>query len=335
MLTSLRAIFARFSTRPTVGLEDHLQVLGELVDAVPTDPSALFDQGLALLVQRLGVDWALISRSTATGVESFAWASEDGREPGAAVLEQIQGCYARVLADPARPRMVRDFRTQALPGARTPGARCFLGASLGQAGTVPGMLSVLGKYPRTFTRAEVTMVKAVANLFGKSLEIEQLKYDLKLTRDALELTSAVIEDSLLEAPASHLPNLLYLEVWMKATLFLARRRGESMVLVRWRMAVDRPFHLKLQEINAGLRGEDLLVDAGKGEFLLLLPRTTMEGAQTLLDRIRVALGPIPMGATIWDPAKGEDRDDTTLRRALKRTEKALRANEAEPVWDLV
>lgn len=186
------------------------------------------------------------------------------------------------------------------------------------------------------------MVKALANLFGKALEIEQLKYDLKLSQDALELTSAVMEDSLLEAPASQLPNRLYLEVWMKASLFMARRRGESMVLVRWHRIAEAAFQPRLKAFAEALRGEDLLVDLGKGDFLLLLPHTTQEGAVVLLERMRLQLGPLPMGGTLWNPLHRLDRKDLILKAALKRATLALRRSRetlqdgaAELVWELL
>jgi len=188
---------------------------------------------------------------------------------------------------------------------------------------VIGALSLECGRARTFSGKDIATVKAVAGVFEKILEIEQLKHDLRLTQDSLDLTQAVVEDSLLESQTSRLPNLRFLNVWTKAVLFLARRSGEPMALVRWRMALTPASLEALETVADALRGEDLLVDMGKEEFLLLLPRTNRAGAEVLLGRIRPILGPVPMGATLWSPDLPADRDDLDLHDALKRTQVGL------------
>ncbi len=324
----------------------HLHALGELVDRAFPDPTQLFDHGLALLVQQLRVDHAVMTRLTDLGWEAFWWATAEGIQPGLAIHDPAHNFCTQVLEHPGRTLMIRDASTdpawQEHPATRLLGVKAYLGASLNQSGKIMGVLSVSSGRPKAFSRAEIAMVKALANLFGKTLEVEQLKHELQVTRDALDLTTAVVEDSALEAPASRLPNLHYLDIWLKANLFLARRRGESMTVVRWRMPLNRETKKALLEISEALRGEDLLVDLGREEFLLLLPRTAQEGAQILLDRVRLRLGPVPMGVTLWNPIHKADRNDLVLRNAIKRATLGLQRSRelatergSAAVWDLL
>ena len=98
----------------------------------------------------------------------------------------------------------------------------------------------------------------------------------------------------------------------------------------------------LKEVADALRGEDLLVDLGQDEFLLLLPRTGILGAEILLERIRAPLGPIPMGATLWHPLHKLDRDDLAIRHATQRAVEALQRSlkrsgggMGDLVWELL
>jgi len=324
----------------------HLQALGELVDHAFPDPTRLFDHGLALMVQELGVDHAVMSRLTALGWEAFWWATAPGIEPDLAIHEPAHSFCPHVLEHPGRSLMIRDATTNPAwknhSATKLQGVKAYLGAALNQSGRIMGVLSVTCRNPKHFSRAEVAMVKALANLFGKSLEVEQLKHELQMTRDALDLTTAVVEDSALESPASRLPNLHYLDIWLKANLFLARRRGEAMAVVRWALPLTQKSRRSLQEVSEALRGEDLLVDLGQEAFLLLLPRTEQEGAQILLDRIREKLGTVPMGATLWNPLHRADRDDFSLKQAAKRAALALQrslekctAGDSKIVWDIL
>lgn len=325
---------------------NHLHALGELVDRAFPDPTELFDHGLALLVQQLGVDHAVMSRLTDLGWEAFWWATAPDIRPDIAIHEPALSFCPHVLDNPNRTLMIRNADTDPAwkdhRASQQIGVKAYLGASLNQSGRIMGVLSVTSRRPKAFTRAEVAMVKALANLFGKTLEVEQLKHDLHVTRDALDLTTAVVEDSALEAPGSRLPNPHYLDIWLKANLFLARRRGEAMAVVRWRMPLNRETGRTLKAIADALRGEDLLVDLGQEEFLLLLPRTAQDGAQILLDRMRERLGPLPMGATLWNPLHKADRNDLVLRNAMQRAVLGYRRSQelatpmgAEVVWDLL
>ncbi len=186
------------------------------------------------------------------------------------------------------------------------------------------------------------MVKALANLFSKTLEVENLKHELRVTRDALDLTSAVVEDSALESSATRLPTRPYLDIWLKANLYLARRRGEAMAVAQFQLELSPDRRRRLKEVAEALRGEDLLVDLGHQAFLLLLPRTPQEGAQILLDRIRQRLGAVPMGATLWNPLHRTDRDDLALKKAshrvalaLGRSQELFRNGASQVVWDVL
>jgi GGDEF domain-containing protein len=132
-----------------------------------------------------------------------------------------------------------------------------------------------------------------------------------------------VEDHSLENAPTRLPNRRYLDIWLKTHLYLARRRGESMAAIQWRIPEDSEGKALLREISNSLRGEDLLTDLGE-DCLLLLPGADLEGTQILLERIRSILGPIPMGATLWQPEHPVDRDDLFLQQALLRTSEARR-----------
>jgi hypothetical protein len=189
------------------------------------------------------------------------------------------------------------------------------------------VLSVQSSKPMPFSRAEIAVVNAMANLFSKTLEIENLKHELHMTREALDLTSAVVEDSALETAKTRLPNRHYLEIWLKANLYLARRRAEPMSIARWQLPIQPETRGILRDIADALRGEDLLVDLGHDEFQLLLPRTGILGAEILLERIRARIGPIPMGASLWHPLHKLDRDDLSLHHATQRAIEGLQRSQ--------
>nr|WP_320133887.1 GAF domain-containing protein [uncultured Holophaga sp.] len=316
---------------------DHLGALGNLVEQAFPDPGALFCHGLDLLVRQLNADRAVMSRVGDLGFEAFWWATADGQAPDPSIHDVKDGFCPLVLENPTRTLVIRDAsrdpRWKEHSGWRKLGIRSYIGAPLRQGNLVIGTLSVQSFHRSPFTRAAVGMVNAMADLFGKTLEVEALKHELRMTRDALDLTTAVVEDSALECRGTGLPNLRYLDIWLKANLYLARRRGESMSVVRWDLTLTRETRKKLREVAEALRGEDLLVDMGHDRFLLLLPRTPQAGASILLERIRERIGRVPMGATLWDPGRDPDRDDLTAGRALHRAQEALRKASGPPeVW---
>ena len=188
------------------------------------------------------------------------------------------------------------------------------------------MLSVQHGEPKDFSRSSIALVNAMANLLSRTLEVEALKYELRLTRDSLDLTSAVVEDSALQNATSGLPNYRYLEVWLRANLFMARRRGEPMAVVLWQWPESPRRRKVLNDISSSLRGEDLLVDISRDRFLLLLPHTPQSGAEILIERIRENMGEIAMGGTFWET----ELDDVQLQMAQHRCEIALKESLKKP-----
>lgn len=325
---------------------DHLTALGDFVERAFPDPAQLFDHGLNLLVQQLHVDRAIMIRVTKLGYEAFWWATAAGAGLDETIQEPALNFCPKVLQNPARTLVIKDALTdKALQGHsafRKLGVRAYIGVPLRQSNKAIGVLSVQSARPMAFTRAEIAVVNAMANVFSKTLEIENLKHELHMTREALDLTSAVVEDSALETVRTRLPNRHYLDIWLKANLYLARRRAEPMSIARWVLAVHAGNRSVLKEVADALRGEDLLVDLGQDEFLLLLPRTGILGAEILLERIRARLGPIPMGATLWHPLHKLDRDDLAIRHATQRAVEALQRSlkrsgggMGDLVWELL
>jgi GAF domain-containing protein len=314
---------------------DHLTALGDLVEKAFPDPTHFFTHGLNLLVQQFKVDRALMSRYTELGWEAFWWALAEGVEADPATFDPSHGFCQSVLERPGRTLVIRDAENDPVwkthSGYHRLGIRAYCGAPLRVSGKVVGVLSVQSHKPRNFSRPEIAMLNAMANLFGKTMEVETLKAELHMTREALDLTTAVMEDSALEANTTRLPNRLYLEIWLKANLYLARRRGEAMAVIMWHLPVTRENTRLIREVAEALRGEDLLVDLKTEKFLLMLPRTPEEGAKILVGRIRAKLGEVPMGATIWNPLWKQDRDDFSLRFALERASEAL--NQSETLGD--
>lgn len=316
--------------------DDHMTALGELVERAFMDATQLFDLGLQLLVRRLKVDRALVSRQTDLGFETFWWAQAPDKTIGPAITTPGLGFLTHPMDEPLRSFVIADAaaspRWKLDPAYLELGIRAFVGVPLRELGKVIGVVCVEHGEAREFTRQDVALVESVAGLIGKTLEVEALRHELRMTRDALDLTSAVVEDSALQSTTG-LPNNRYLHVWLKANLYLAKRRKDAMAMTLWRQSLDRAAFKGLKEVNDALRGEDLLVDRGRDTFLLLLPHTPRGGAQVLLDRIRERIGAIPMGATMWDP----EGDDLETRAAMARLENALKASAAREdhgvVWE--
>lgn len=284
-----------------------------------------FSGSLNLLVLRLGMDLALLTRATAEGSEVFWWAAREGFAPEPFVEHPVSPFFERVMAWSRRTLVVRDTHRDPAwadhPEVRASGIRSYLGAPLWDGARLIGTLGLQGSAPKDFSHAEIVMVAAVARLISKTLEIEELKSQLRLTQEALELSSAVLEDSSLQSPASGLPNLRYLQVWLKANLTLARRHHEDMPLVLLQPEDPAAEPTAIRAVSETLRGADLMVDRGDGTYLLLLPGTPLDGVPLLFDRLgRISPTPFWAGATVWEPAS----DDLELRGAMRRMKAALK-----------
>jgi hypothetical protein len=294
-------------------LERPLRTLGGLLRRSGDEAPALFHQSLELLQRQVGADLVALVRATGEG---FEWSWHVPEEPSHAVPMAL---CRWILDNPGRTLHLRDAAKDRI-WAGHPELK-GLGAALGTAyyeGSRPsGALLALCARPKSFSRNQVALLHTVAGMLGKALEVEMLRLDLHRMQEALALTAAVVEDSALQDPATDLPNRRYLDIWLKANLYLAKRRGEPMACLRWNQPTTE---LKmLRPVAESLRGEDLLVCEGHGRCLLLLPRTPKGGAQILFGRIRMKVGSLPMAATLWDP----DQDDLELSSVRGRLEEGL------------
>lgn len=309
--------------------------LAQLAEQDFPHATQFFKCGLELLVQQLGLDRAAMTRVASQGLETCWWALGEGVGAEDAIHETDEFFGPRVMDDTSKPLSVPDLQADpelaAHPSARRLGIRTYLGLPLRSAGKCIGILSLQSIQPKPFTLEELAFAKVMALLFTRMLDSETLRDDLQATRNVLDLTAAVVEDHSLESPATRLPNRRYLEIWLKAHLYLAQRRGEPMSVTHWLVTLDQETKQNLRDIAAALRGEDLLVDLGGEEVLLLLPHTGIEGAQVLLERIRAVLGPIPMGATLWQPLHPVDSDDLAIQQALLRASEARNYSEQTAV----
>ena len=305
-----------------------------------------FNQGLDLLVRHLAVDRAALTRVSPQGLETCWWAL--GQDVGAedAIHETDEFFGPRIMDAPSRTLLVPDLAADpelaAHPSARRLGIRTYLGIPLLSGSACLGILSLQSLKPLDFSGEAFAFARILAALFTAALEREGLREELRATRNVLDLTAAVVEDHALESPATRLPNRRYLDIWLKAHLYLAQRRGESMSVVFWEAVLDPEMRQDLQDIATTLRGEDLLVDLGDEQFLLLLPHTAPEGAQVLLERIRGVLGPLPMGATLWEPLHPADGEEPSIHQAVLRASEARTCSEeraeggqAEVQWMLL
>lgn len=303
--------------------EDHLAALASILEKASMDATQLFDHCLNLLVKQLKVDRALMMRLTDLGFETFWWADAPTTSTGHPLPPPDASFCPRVLERPNRTLVIRDAvedpKWRQDPGYTEKGIRAFMGTSLRESGRPIGILSVQHGAPKDFSRSAVALLNAMGNLLSRTLEVEALKYELRLTRDSLDLTSAVVEDSALQNVSTGLPNQRYLEIWLRANLFMAKRRGEPMAMVMWQLPRSVGRLAMLTAISDSLRGEDILVDMSHDRFLLLLPHTPQGGAEILVERIREKTGPLAMGGTFWET----ELDDLRLHMAIQRCETAM------------
>lgn len=316
--------------------DEHFAALSELLDRVSMDSTQLFDHCLNLLVAQLKAQRVIMTRITELGFEPFWWAHDPEVTMGDAVEADCAGLSARVLDHPRRALVVRSIQEDPQwsqdAECKRLGLGAFIGMALRESGQTTGVLSVHFKTARVFTKGELALVNAVVNLLSKTLEVESLRAELRMTKDALDLTSAVVEDSALSSQQTGLPNGRYLDVWLKANLYMARRKGEGMAVLIWKLFKSDDTK-GLQSLMNALRGEDLLVDIGRDQVLALLPRTEMGGVFAMMDRLEPWLGKRHIGATLWHPKL----DDPQLQRALARAQEALKTADGGPglYWKLL
>lgn len=319
------------------GKLDHLAALADLLNETRTNPARLFEHSLALLVAHLGVDRAMLTRVTALGYEVFWWAVGDDATMDGIFEAPEKGYCPWVLAHPDRPLFIADATKEARwrrsSGWLDQGIRAYGGVALKHGDRVLGTLCVQHRTPREFDRAEASLLRTMGHLLARTLESENLKQELQSALDALELSSAIVEDSALQSARSGLPNRRYLEIWLRASLYMARRRREPMALALWSQPLQAGTKGRLGIAVQMLRGEDLLIELSTDQYLLLMPQTAEAGAEILLGRLRESLGTYPTGCTLWMP----DSKDMTLKSALTRAGKAFTEANREQiplVWTL-
>jgi hypothetical protein len=306
-------------TRVSAVLDRPLRTLGGLLRRSGDEAPALFHRSLELLQNQLHADQVALIRSTEAG---FEWSWHVPEEPPPYVPQAL---CRWILDNPGRTLNLKDAARDRIwsghPELGTIGAA--LGTAYWEGARPAGALVALSATPHAYTRSQVALLHTVAGMLGKALEVELLRLDLHRMQEALALTAAVVEDSALQDLQTDLPNRRYLEIWLKANLYLARRRGEPMACVRW----DQPTsELKLlKPVAESLRGEDLLVCEGHGRCFMLLPRTPKGGAQILIKRLRQKVGEVSMTATLWDP----DQDDMELHSVRTRLEEGLAKSKSE------
>jgi len=302
---------------------NHLAALADLLNASRTDPARLFEHGLALLVDRLGVDRAMLTRVTGLGYEVFWWAVADGADMNGVFEAPEKGFCPWVLAHPDRPLTIRDTSLEARwrksAGYQELGIRAYSGVALKERENVVGTLCVQSHTPKAFDRSETELIRAMGHLMARTLESESMKQELHGALDALELSGAIVEDSALQSARSGLPNRRYLDIWLRASLFMARRRKEPIALALWSQPLITGARGRLAAAASRLRGEDLLIELSADQYLLIMPHTSEEGAEVLITRLRGILGEHPTGATLWFPGE----DDMTLKSALTRAARAF------------
>jgi GGDEF domain-containing protein len=169
---------------------------------------------------------------------------------------------------------------------------------------------------------EIALVNIMAALFASTMEVEALKIELARSKEMLDLTAAVMEDHALESPGTGLPTRRYLDVWCRTNLPEARRRREVIALATWIQPPAPDRDQRLARLAGSLRGMDLVVELGRSRFLLVLPRTLQAGAGLVLQRLQSTLGIRELGATLWNPLLGPDRDAATLQPAIRRAQLA-------------
>ena len=303
-----------------------LSAIQTLLRASSSEDPLFLSHGLDLLVSQLDADLAYLVSMEGTRFETRWWSPDRGEaDPPPPVP-----AFCRWLAEhPHRTMVLRDIpkdgRLGNLQELKGRSVHAAVGVALWHGGQVRWLLFAHFRRPQSFQRAELALVGAVAGFMGRILEVEDLKASLGRLENALAITKAVMEDSSIQDPATDLPNLRYLDIWMKANLGVGRK-PEPMAVALFRAPVKGRKDLgRLRLAAEQIRGTDLLVAAGEDRFLVLLLGATRGLAQILLMRLRSQLEGTPMGATLWVP---ED-EDASLDGARKRAEEALRACEEE------
>ncbi len=306
---------------------DALQTLLEVASG--QDPLFLL-RGMDLLVEHLGAEVAYLAMPEGPGFEVRWWSPE---------VEGIEGprpvpCFCQWLqANPFRMMVLRNLRDEPQwldhPELRDLGLGAAVGGVLRDGATIRGLLFLHFKEPRPLDRSDLALIDAVAGFLAKVLEVEHLKFSLERMENALAITKAVVEDSSIQDTTTRLPNLRYLDIWLKANAAVAQ---ELMTVALWQLPPDAASdRMLLQTLGESIRGGDLLVSVGQNRFLIVLQRTAKGMGHLFLLRLRHKIGEWPMGATVWVPGQ----DDAHFESVRGRCERALAASHTAAATGLV
>lgn len=321
-----------------------LNTLDRLVEALKTlllvtsreDPFFL-SRGLELLRENLGADLAYLVTLEGKVGDTQWWVPET---PDSGPPPPVPQFCNFLLENPFRTLVLRNVaESPQVPGhldIAAQGIAAAAGTVLWGDGVIKALLFVHFNSPQPLERPELALLDSVAGFLARVLEVENLKFSLRRLEDALAITRAVVEDSSIQDTQTKLPNLRYLEIWLQANLSGAARDREVMTLATWHLDLGDPDALgRLRAAAEQVRGGDLLVSGGHGRFLLILQRTPKGLGHIFLLRIRAKLGEVAMGATVWMPA----RDDNRLEAARQRMDSALveaqATGDAPLVWNLL
>ncbi len=315
------------------GLVDALQTL---LQVTTKDDPLFLAHGLELLVQGMGADLAYLVTVSGGGFETQWWSPErEGEDPP----QHVPSMCHWLVDNPYRNLVLREIATDERwnddPAFELLNIRAVAGVTLLESGQVKGLVFCQYASPHPFTRAELALFNAVAGFLGRVLEVENLKFALSRLENALAITKAVVEDSSIHDSTCGLPNLRYLDIWLKANLAGNPKDQAVMTVAEWHLPMaNRAESVRIREVANYVRGSDLVVSGGQGRFLLFLQRTPKGLGHIFLLRLRHKLGIIPMGATLWIPGV----DDIHMESVQSRLHTALEESRAQPqpglVWHL-
>ncbi len=311
-------LLRRWSTRlrPVDTLDRLVEALQTLLQMTSREDPFFLTRGLNLLLSHLGASQAYLVAIEDDFLETRWWAPEhDGCETPAPIPEFCSW----LLANPHRTMVLRDLSSdRILPegwARSNPGILAAAGTVLWGEGRMRALLFAHFSHPHPLDRTDLALLDSVAGFLSRLLEVENLKTSLHRLENALAITRAVVEDSSIHDAVTRLPNLRYLDIWLKANLAGGAPTQEDMTLATWRMDLEAPEALaRLQAAADQVRGGDLLVHEGAGKFFLILQRTPQALGQAFLSRIQAKLGEVSLQATLWVPGVDDPRLESARRR---------------------
>ncbi len=241
-----------------------------------------------------------------TGFDSCSLALVDERNPDFLVIRAAsgiregflglavprhQGLHGEVMQTGA-PLMAPDMHADPRVFRREDRVRSGIYAPLATGRNQIGVLSAHRERPDAFTQADLDLLTVVARYITGAVEVANLHEQLK----ALAATDAL----------TGLANRRCFLNRLEAEMARARRaaRGLSIVLMDldgFKEINDAYGHAKGDEalvrvaetLARGVRAADLAARFGGDEFVLMLPETTMERAEEILNRLELPGVPLP------------------------------------------